>query len=200
MDSLEELVQQLSEKDIDRQGLALGALVKRGKTAVPLLLNALHQGSAQVRALAAEGLGKIADLQTADDLFAAVNDKDEQVRSQAAIALAKLKDPRALEALIRTLNDNEDELHTYYSLSAYTLRTLGPMALPALVPLLKAEDEATRTKAIWVIRDIVSVVPGIDWPELWRSLGSYDPNSSTEARQKAADLWIEWIETNGGKA
>lgn len=200
MDSLEAFVEQLDEKDVDRQGLALEALVKRGKTAVPVLLKALHQGSAQVRALAAEGLGQIADPQTADALFAAVADHDERVRSLAAVALAKLKDPRALSALLQTLDDNPDLLHVHMSPSAYALTRWGAAALPAIAPRLKAEGLFTRMQAFTILWGIVSEMPGQNWDQLWKDLGKYDPNGLPEERNQAADLWIEWIDNFHGNS
>jgi len=198
--SLEELVERLESDNVNTQGLALGELIRRGNAATPILIEALQNAKPGVRALAAEGLGRIGDLNSANSLVAALQDSDEEVRSRAAAALAHLEDPRALPALISTLDDNYDLLHADLSLSAYTLSGFGPEALPAVAPLLKADNESIRAQAIWIIRQIVSNMMSeeVDWTELWQSLGAYDPEGPADTRNQAAERWIAWIETRGG--
>jgi HEAT repeat protein len=193
--SIDDLIARLNSDDGDTRALALGDLAAQGAQATPALQQALQSPHARVRALAAEGLGMIADPAAADDLAAAVYDSDDKVRARAATALAHIGDPRALDALIRTIEDFTDVLHGEYSLSTYTLMGFGPTALPAVAPLLKAPYVLTRTKAYWIIRKNVTRMLGDDaaWDALWQSLGSYDPKAPEAERNRAADQWTAWI-------
>jgi HEAT repeat protein len=196
--SIDDLIARLNSDDGDTRALALGDLAAQGRAATPALLQALHSPAAGVRALAAEGLGMIADPAAGDSLAAAVHDSDDKVRARAATALARIGDPRALDALVGTIEDFTDVLHGEYSLSTYTLMGFGPAALPAVAPLLKAPYVLTRTKAYWIIRKNVTRMLGDEaaWDALWQSLGSYDPKAPEAERSRAADQWMAWIDAH----
>jgi len=189
-----ELVAQLSARTTDARAEALGALIARGMAAVPALREALQNPDARVRAYAAEALGRIGDTLVADTLFAALHDADGAVRAQAAGALARLHDPRAYEALILTLGDLPDLLHGDMSLSAYALIGMGAPVLPRLALLLKDPDPAMRGTVFRIIAQIISRLPDQQgrWPELWQSLGSYDPNAAPTDRDRAAEALGAW--------
>ena len=189
--SPEEVAQLLESDDGDTRALALGELISRKQRAVPALLAALKGDKAQTRALAAEGLATIADPSTADALAAALKDKDGMVRARAASGLANMGDPRALDALVKTLGDAEDVLHAPYTLSTYALSRYGPGALPAVMPMLKAREAATRTRAHFIVRRILD--PGGD-PDLRRLLDSYDPNARAATRNKVVAKLLDWTE------
>ena len=195
--SPEEVAQLLESGDGDTRGLALGELISRKKRGIPVLLAALKSDKAQTRALAAEGLATIADPSTADALAAALKDKDDTVRARAASGLANMDDPRALDALIETLGDAEDVLHAPYTLSTYALSRYGPEALPAVLPLLKARDAATRTRALYIVRRILEQAGNTN---LRRLLDSYDPNAKAAARNKVAAQLIKEIDKHPPEA
>lgn len=171
----------------------MAALVAQGKAATAELQRTLASPDPHLRARAAQGLAEIADESAAEALLQASHDDAEEVRAYGAHGLARIGDPRALEALVRTFDDLADPLHGPFTLSSYGLIALGARALPAVAPLLKSAQPATRDRAFAVLQAVVGSMPeGKDWPALWRSLGSYAPNAEARDREQAADRWIEW--------
>lgn len=139
-------------------------------------------------------LAFIADPSSVETFAAHVADADGRIRGNAANGLAQLRDPRALDALINTLNDYP-ALNQYPStLSTAGLIELGRAALPRLGPLLSSPDVMTRVRASYVLQNIVTAMPGEDWPARWRALGSYVATSTDDdARERAAEMWRAWI-------
>jgi HEAT repeat protein len=154
--ALEDLVRRLGSEDVNESGLALGELIAQGKAAMPVLTQAARSESADVRALAMEGLGTIADPASLSDVRRGLEDPDGRVRSLAAVALNRLGAPDALDALLETLDDWLDEGHSDMSRSTYELAASGPRALSIAIPLLASDDWAARAKGAWIIRTIVS--------------------------------------------
>jgi HEAT repeat protein len=191
-----ELVGRLSADDANERAKALAALVGLGPAAVPALEDALRHGDGLVRAQAAQGLAEIADPASAESLAAVTGDGDPDVRAHAAAGLARIGDPRALDALVRTIDDAPDLAHHPYTLSVYGLIDLGDTALPAVVPLLSADELATRRRALLVLRSVVSA-GGADWDRLWSELGRYDPEAAPAERDAAAGRWAAWVAEHG---
>lgn len=183
----------LYSTDQDTSALAFGELVRLGKPAIPILIEALSHPTARTRRLAAEGLAEIRDPASADALERATHDSNDEVRSRAAVALHVVGDPRALAALVRTVDDYPDILHNPYTASMYEL-TGDRAVLPLMAPLLKAPQPLTRQRALLVIKAVVSKMPeGRNWDQLWQSLGRYDHQGEPADRDRAADLWMAWI-------
>jgi len=182
------------DPDQDISGNALAELIRLGKKATPLLIEALDHANPRTRRLAAEGLGEIADRASAAALLRATKDSNSEVRARAATALHRLNDPRAWAALVATLDDYPDILHSPYTASMYPLMRAGKDVLPMVVPLLRADDVTTRQRALLVLKAIVSrhIAPR-DWDALWRELGSYDPAAPQAERDKAVQLWLNWL-------
>jgi len=196
--SVEDLVRQLSSPDFNARALALAELVQRGREATAVLTEALKSSDEPLRTQAAQGLAEIADPDSAETFAQLLNDDDGELRARGAQGLALLNDPRATDALVRTIDDLEDLAHFPYTLSVYGLIRLGPAALPAVAPLLKAENPLTRQRAFLVISAVVQQMPeGKDWEQLWRSLGSYNPDGAESERERAAELWLGWIRQHG---
>jgi HEAT repeat protein len=194
MPSLDELAAQLSSPEFNTRALALAELVRQGKAATPVLMEALNSSDDVLRVLGARGLGEIADPASAEALAHALDDANHEVRAHAAQGLARMNDERAIEALVRTINDLPDLEHDPYTLSIYNLIALGSPTLPAIAPLLKSTDPTTRERAFLAFRTIVSALPeGKDWQQLWQSLGSYDPHGPSQERERAADQLSSWI-------
>jgi HEAT repeat protein len=192
--SVAELVGRLGSPDFNARALALAELVEHGNAATAALVDMLDGPDAALRAQAARGLAEIADPASAAAMAAALEDSSPDVRGHAAHALVRMGDPRAVEALVRTLDDVPDLLHDPYTLSAYALIDLGRAALPAVAPLLMADDPATRERAFLVVRSVVEQLPGAgEWDQLRRSLGSYDPRGDNPERDRAAGEWQTWI-------
>ena len=82
---------------------ALETLVQLGARSVDPLMAALNDSRGNVRAYAAEGLGRIRDARAIQPLINALADKNWFVREKSALALGELKDKRAVDPLIVTL-------------------------------------------------------------------------------------------------
>ncbi len=199
-----ELAGRLRSQDADTRGLALEALLGMRGAATPVLLEALGDDKARVRAIAAEGLGMLGDPQAAEPLAAALDDEHDEVRSQAAAALYRLGDPRALDALVRTLNDGVDILHSDVSRSVYALMGAGPSALPVVVPLLDDPDEGIRYKAAYVIEQVSRQRAGQPggWDDLHAAIDRYRAATSDDERQRATTSVRAWLDEHpqGGTA
>jgi HEAT repeat protein len=163
-----------------------------------VLLTALGSDRVEVRRLAMEGLGAIADPDTADTARAGLDDPDGQVRSLAAVALARMDDPAALDALADTLNDWPDLLHADMSRSAYELPRLGLRALTVAIPLLASAEWADRAKGDWVARAVLGQAgddPGTD--DLRRILRDFSPDAAESRREAAAAAAADWLRSSG---
>jgi HEAT repeat protein len=117
--------------------LELGQLGDR--RAVPALLTLLHteetDGHSNIRAQAAEALGRLADPQAVEPLIAALADTDMDTHLEVLVALGRLMDRRAVEPLIAATR----KFHNPHG--ATILGNLGD--LRAVEPLL-AELESLR--------------------------------------------------------
>jgi HEAT repeat protein len=184
--------------DPDERNRALAELLRRGAAAVPGLLRALGHADVEVRAAAVEGLAEIADPSCADRFAGLITDPDDRIRSRAAYGLFRLGDPRAPDALVQTIDDNADVLRYPTTRSADALILMGVAALPRVGALLSAPSPLTRTRAQYILQNVVSAMPGEDWTARWRAFGSYVPTSADDqAREAAAAAWRAWIATLG---
>jgi HEAT repeat protein len=189
-----DLIERLRSADFNERAKAFAALVGQGRSAAPALVRVLEEPDDLVRTQAARALSEIADPGTADALAAATNDGNANVRAHAAAGLARIGDERAVEAMVRTIDDLPDLMHHPYTSSVYGLIDLGRPSLPAVAPLLSADDPMTRLRAFVVVRSVVSALEeGSDWNALWDSLGRYDPDAERAEREAAAELWTDWI-------
>jgi HEAT repeat protein len=192
--TVDALVGDLGDADVNLRASALAELVRRGHEATPALLAALDCADPNLRIQSARGLSEIADPVCAELFVRLLNDDDERIRAYAARGLARLRDLHALDALVRTIDDFPDVLRQPFTPSTDELIALGPSALPSVVPLLDAPDATTRVRAFLVIRQVLSALPGTgDWHALWRQLGSYQPTAPGPQREHAARQWRNWI-------
>ena len=93
---------------------ALGALseqiqTSRNETNVGILLNALKDQSAEVRAEAATMAGKSLEAEEYQFLTELLHDIDSQVRKNAALALMKMDGVQAIESLNNAVEKEKDE-------------------------------------------------------------------------------------------
>ena len=82
-------------------------IVKIGKPPLNPLIRNLENKNPNVRAYAAEVLGKIGDKEAIEPLILALNDSEISVRYKAVNALGKIGDKEAIEPLILALNDSD---------------------------------------------------------------------------------------------
>jgi len=106
---------------------------------VESLIKAVKDKDKDVRADAAEALGKIEDPRAVEPLIQALKDKDEDVRTDAAEALGKIGDPRAVEPLLQALNDKDEYVRIH---AAEALGKIGdPRAVEPLLQALNDKDD-----------------------------------------------------------
>ena len=187
-------LQQLSAADPNQRAVALARLVALGARATDDVIAALPTAPPAVRPLLAQALAEVADPRSAATLAQLLSNADPQVRGRAAQGLAALGDPRATEALARTINDLPDLLHHPHTVATYRLTAQGAAALPAVLPLLRSDDDATRLRGWLVWRGIVEKLPGAGaWDALWRRMGSYTPDAPQPQREAAVRAWEAWL-------
>lgn len=129
--------------------MILGSLESSaGRTSVPVLAEALSDSDPQVRAAAAEALGKIGAPSVAalPELRALVTDADVSVRRAAVEALPNVsRDTAALPPLTAALADSAAQVRRA---AAFALGALGPLAAPATAPLTRAlSDSSSAVRA-----------------------------------------------------
>lgn len=111
-------------------GRALGRLGAR--EAVPDLVKALGDTSADVRVVAAAALWRLPDPSATEPLLEHVKDADKAVREWSALALGVIGDTRAVPEMVRLLGDPER------SVRLAAVRSLGRIGDPAgLEPVLR---------------------------------------------------------------
>jgi HEAT repeat protein len=192
---LEELARRLDSGDVDESGIALGELIAQGTRATGVLTRAMRSDSADVRKLAMEGLGKIADPASLSDVRRGLEDPDGRVRSLAAVALNRLGAPDSLDALLATLDDWPDLTRADMSRSTYELAASGPRALPVAIPLLASDSWTTRAKGAWIIRQVASRDSGDPaLAELESIVSGFDARAErAEHRAPAAEAAERWL-------
>jgi arylsulfatase A-like enzyme len=132
----------------DSMALEWGRLGDR--RAVEPLLKLLLDETAETatRSEAARLLGKLADPETSDRLFAATRSPDAWVAAEAAIALGRLFDARAAPLLRRLIASEDPGIRSRAAVSLGRLRE--PAAIPSLIdalwlaPNLYEREEAVR--------------------------------------------------------
>jgi HEAT repeat protein len=123
-------------------------------SAVPQLIVALGDASADVRREAAKSLGFLKDDRAVEPLISVLADSDKNVRHYAAYALGEMKDGRAAQALLAALGDPEWCVRDQ---AAWALREIGD---PAIVPSLAkamAAKEADLKQLVWILQGIPDV-------------------------------------------
>ena len=120
--------------------------IRRDKSAVPALLDALKGEFYTVRARAAIALGKIGDRQAIQPLFAALKDKDDDVRIGACLGLGFFKDPSTFDEITNVLLDDPK-----IEVRQAAAKALGSTLHPAAVPCLM---EALRDSFWWYEREM----------------------------------------------
>jgi HEAT repeat protein len=134
----------------DIHGHAVKALADIGPDAIPVLLTALHNPNADIRANAAGALGSVgyADERVVTALAAVLRDPDVPVRNQATAALLRdlSADPRLmLPGLRQALEDRDAAVRAN---AVKVLGALGPVALPVLLAALKDPEVKTQLEAV----------------------------------------------------
>ncbi len=120
-----------------------------GGTAVTSLCSLLKNSDANLRARAAEALGRIGDTFAVIPLCTAIRDSNPAVRIEAAIALGKIGDARAVVSLCSALNDLDTDIRKS---SATSLGMIGDRdRLPIRILLNRTMSAQERVHAFNVL-------------------------------------------------
>ncbi len=120
--------------------------IRKDKSAVPALLDALSGEFFTVRARAAIALGKIGDLKAVEPLLRALKDPEDDVRIGACLGLGYFKAPSTFDEITNVLLD-DPKIEVRQSAA----KALGNTGHPEAVPLLM---EALRDPFWWYEREM----------------------------------------------
>jgi len=123
----------------------LGSLGPAAGAAVPSLIDALKDSSANVRSAAARALGEIGNEAAVSALLGLLEDDDAYVRSAAAKALGLIGTEAAVPPLIVSLNDGVS--HVRVAVIGALGRLGGEAAVSALSKVLNDDHEYYRSPA-----------------------------------------------------
>lgn len=160
----------LGSLDPGERSMGLSALADCGQEALPGLLRALDDPSAQTRRGAVIGLAlQPAPALAEARLLRALGDEDATVRSLAAHALARIGEPAATD-VAALLGDPDEKIRVAAALS---LSRMGTGAVPALAATLKNPDPGVAAKAAWLLGTMgPDAMPAV--PALIRALATGD--------------------------
>lgn len=125
---------------------AAKALVRMGAPVVDPLVEALADGSRQVRSNAARVLGDIGDVRAVGPLVAGLSDPNEGVRIAARDALVEFGAP-AVQPLIEVLRGSREWEVYLCELAAQALMLIGSPAVEPLMAVLEDKDVLVRWTA-----------------------------------------------------
>ena len=170
VDATSALIQALKDQDV--HGNTAWALGKMGMGAVPLLVLALKDPSAQVRSSVASALGAIGSKDAVPALIQALKDESIGVRRGAAEALREIGSKDAVLALIQALELRPYSVGFHFYMVGI-LGGIGEDAVPALIQALKDESIGVRRGAAEALVTIESedavpaLVKAFQDPEAW---------------------------------
>lgn len=141
-----ELTKALSTADpIIRERVAEILGMKKDKSGISSLLEALKDPYYTVRWRAALALSNIGDAQVIPDLFPLLKDKEDEVRIAACAAIGKFNDPASFDEITNLLLDD-----LKIDVRCAAAKALGDTKHPAAIPFLM---EALRDSFWWYERE-----------------------------------------------
>lgn len=180
-ESVKTLTPLLDDKDEGVRTGATDALGKVGsKSAIPALVNAMHNGTAQVKRVAIGAIALIADPSGEDALVEALSnpDADNEARAQAAAGLGRIGSDRAIQTLRTALSDYDLKVQVA---AVSALARAGKPAAPSLISLLGSKNEKPGLRA-----RAAQALAGIDTPETSAALIAALKDPEPEVRKAAA--------------
>ena len=146
------LLKALESDDVDTRAMAAKSLGLAGQTdAIPRLVDALGDETAQVRSQVAEALGELRAEGTVELLVnTLVADDDSNVRYFAIQSLVTIGGERVLEALCYRL-DRESNLGVIIDLIETIAKLKDPSALDRLRPFVDHDDYDVSATAKWAV-------------------------------------------------
>lgn len=119
--------------------------IRKDKSAVPVLLEALHGEFFTVRARAAIALANIGDPRVIPELLPLLKDREDEVRMAACVAVGRFRDPSTFDELANVALDD-----TNIEVRQAAVKALGDSKDPAAIPFLM---EALRDSFWWFERE-----------------------------------------------
>lgn len=188
-DKTEDLVQELIHEEDWKRMNATAELLKRGPEAVRVLVTALSDESARLRAEAAHMLGRIKDRSAGVAVVGLLKDSDPTVREAAAEALGHVADADALAALVRLLEEEAQR-----DTAAEVLgRLKDPGALAPLVAMMKSQDPTARRMAASALEQLADPRSVDAWIEVMadpdlRDIASRSLKRISDLRERIAAI------------
>ena len=146
--TIEELLDQLKDRDYALRGKAIEEIVKIGEPAVEKLIVRLGYIDSNTVVSAIEVLGRIGDARGVEPLINTFKKRSNFVKAKAANALGKIGDRRAIKPLISGIENS-----FIYSSIGVALSRIGNY-LDDLKPLLKDERPRVRARAVEFLGNI----------------------------------------------
>lgn len=147
------------------------ACVQHADEVLPLVVELLHDESADTRRQAAHVLSKIADPSIAGQLSGVIADDDPQVAIKAYRAAASTNDPAVVPALAARLGQGDQELRDALA-SAFS--NLGGHGVETLVRALADTDAEVRAHAAQALGEVGSPAADRAVEALTRATGDED--------------------------
>ena len=133
------------EEESEKETKAAARSTANDSAVVLALIDRLKDVDAEVRAAAAQSLGKLEDARAVPGLVAALSDREASVRSAAAGALGTFTDARAISGLTRLLSDSSRDVRKE-ALGALSDYEEG-ISAPPIIRLLDDSDADLRQAA-----------------------------------------------------
>ena len=150
VNTVQDLLNDLTSGDETRAEGAVSALLEEGEEAIPALLEMTKSDDADKRWWALRVLAQSPHSRT-EWLLPFLNDPAADVRQCAALGLSLKPDESTTESLIRALSD-EDRLVS--NLAVKALVKLGKAAVPALIENVKGGSQSSRILALRALVEI----------------------------------------------
>ena len=146
--AVQPLIKELANEEL--QSNALAALIEMRGVAVPLMLDALKNGTDEVRIKIADALGAIGDRRAIAPLIEALNsDPHKEVKALAAIGLGNMRARRAVPALTEALSyDDTTATNAAEALGKIGVTTQDAIEKLIVIAMDKQMRETLRLAAI----------------------------------------------------
>jgi HEAT repeat protein len=151
VNTLQELLSDLTSGDENRAENAVSALLALGESALPSLLELTRSPDADTRWWAVRTLAQSPHSQTEWLLPFLTEDPAPEVRQCAALGLAGKADESAIRPLVHALSDADSMVG---SLAATALVKIGAPAVPSLIEVVKNGAQVARIRALRALAEI----------------------------------------------
>lgn len=147
---INDLIQQLGDRNTKVRLDAANELARRGKDAQQAVIKLLEHNDYTLRRIAAYIIGKIGDPASVDVLVDALGDDNPDVRKSAAQALNRIGEP-SIEGLIRSLGNISKDVRAS---AVWSLSKMGEIVVLPLVEALRSEVKDVRASASWALSNL----------------------------------------------